>query len=92
MQQLLTGILTSTTLKELLSALRDTLQSSNDEQDAIDRHMCELPVFGGTEPPGGTACVWSWDVDSLIVGTCISDFCIVSRAEHLASRVRYRTL
>ena len=86
------AVLASTTLVELLSELRETLSLPNDAQDAMDSWMTDLPTFGGDAPAGGTACVWSWDADSLIVGTCISEFCIVSRAEHLASRVRHQTL
>ena len=39
-----------------------------------------LPTFGGVEPED-TSEVWSWDVDSLIVGTCSDDLEIVSREE-----------
>lgn len=76
------GILAATNLEQLLDALRDTLELSHDEQGEID--MASLPLYGGDEPRN-TDCIWSWDAESLIVGTCAQDFKIVGRAEYLAS-------
>lgn len=61
-----------TTLDQLLAVM--TAMSHDD--DTID--MADLPVFGGPEPEN-TMGVWSWDAERLIVGTCSSDFEIVSR-------------
>ena len=42
--------------------------------------MTDLPAFGG-EDPDDTHGVWSWDAGRMIVGSCPSDFEIVSRNE-----------
>lgn len=68
----------ATSLTALLAALRDTRNLTSDEQDEID--WTSLQTFGGDEP-ASTSGMWSWDADSLIVGTCAADIKIVSRAE-----------
>ena len=62
-----------TTLDQLLAVMT---AMSHDDYDTVD--ITNLPVFGGTEPHN-TLGVWSWDAEHLIVGTCSSDFEIVSR-------------
>lgn len=62
---------------------RDQLDSLDDLLEAMLEGVDvgpwdDLPVFGG-EDPEDTRCVWSWDVDRMIVGTCADDLEIVSR-------------
>ncbi|MGH1450235.1 MAG: hypothetical protein ACRBBM_12570 [Pseudomonadaceae bacterium] len=72
----------ATTLKGLLTELRNMTQ---DELDQID--MSSLPTFGGEEPNLNQGEIWSWDENSLLVGTQVGtgefagDFEIVSRDE-----------
>ncbi len=75
------NIAAATSLNTLMQALRDTRKLSDEYQDAID--WTGLPVFGGDEPDS-TAEVWSWDADSLLVGTCADDLKIVTRADWAA--------
>ena len=71
-------IAAATDLTALLEAMRETRELPADAQAEID--WTDLPVFGGEEPDS-TLEVWSWDIDSLIVGTCADDIKIVSRAD-----------
>lgn len=62
-----------------LSDLRDAM-IEHDPQ-VLDQHeqwSSSLPTFGGEEPDD-TAQVWSWDEDSLLVGTCADDLDIIPR-------------
>ena len=72
------NIAAATSLTALMQALRDTRSLTSEEQDEIN--WTDLQTFGGDEP-ASTAEVWSWDADSLLVGTCADDLEIVSRAE-----------
>ncbi len=72
------NIAAAATLAALMQALRDTRSLTSEEQDEID--WTDLQTFGGDEPDS-TRGVWSWDADSLLVGTCADDLKIVSRAE-----------
>jgi len=70
-----------------LAELRDELVADGKRQDRWDHifppqtfDWTDLPVFGGVEPTD-TAGVWSWDADSLLVGSCAGDLLILSRAE-----------
>lgn len=71
----------ATNLKDLLIELRSM---SQDELEQVD--MANLPTFGGDEP-SDTSAVWSWDADSLLVGSQVGtgefagDFAIVRRDE-----------
>ena len=71
----------ATNLKDLLSELRGM---TAEELEQID--MSSLPVFGGEEPELSQG-VWSWDENSLLVGTQVGtgefagDFAIVRRDE-----------
>jgi len=60
-------------LNELMEYLRRAEGSSVDWTD--------LPTFGGEEPRD-TLGVWSWDEDSLLVGTCADDLEVVARSEY----------
>jgi hypothetical protein len=71
-------IAAATNLAALLAALRDTRDLPAEAQAEID--WSDLPVFGGEESDS-TLGVWSWDAESLIVGTCADDIKIVSRAD-----------
>lgn len=75
------NIAAATSLNTLLQALRDTRSLTSEQQDEID--WTSLQTFGGDEP-ASTAEVWSWDADSLLVGTCADDIKIVSRADWAA--------
>ena len=49
--------------------------------DVLDIHGCwrsDLPSFGG-EAPSDTAGIWSWDEESMIVGSCADDLQIEGR-------------
>jgi len=48
--------------------------------DIDDQTMSDLPTFGG-DMPSDTTHVWSWDEDSLLVGTCSDDYGIMTRKE-----------
>ena len=72
-----TRIESAATLADLLDALRETRDLDGEDRDEIDWSM--LPTFGGEEPDS-TRGVWSWDTESLIVGTCADDIKIVNRA------------
>lgn len=71
----------ATNLKDLLNELRNMTAEELEQMD-----MASLPTFGGEEP-SDTSAVWSWDADSLLVGTqvgtgeFVGDFEIVSRDE-----------
>ena len=79
-----------TTLEELVNVLRETDRCADfeDYEDLSERtgiamnhgklDWTELPTFGGEEP-SSTLEVWSWDADSLLVGTCTDDLSIVAR-------------
>ena len=72
------NIASAATLAALMQALRDTRSLTSEEQDEIN--WTDLQTFGGDEPDS-TLGVWSWDSNSLLVGTCADDLKIVSRAE-----------
>ena len=72
------AILTARNLSDLVEALRQTCALSPDDQDAID--WSELPTFGGAEP-ADTQGVWSWDADSVLVGSCADDLKVIGRGE-----------
>ena len=72
------AILTARNLSDLVEALRQTRSLSPEDQAAID--WSELPTFGGAEP-ADTSGVWSWDADSLLVGTCADDLEVVDRSD-----------
>lgn len=70
----------ATSLKDLLIELRNM---STEELEQVD--MSSLPTFGGEEPDLDMGGIWSWDADSLLVGTQVGtgefagDFEIVRR-------------
>lgn len=64
-------------LGDLVEALRSTRVLSDEDQARID--WTELPTFGGAEP-SDTRGVWSWDDESLLVGSCADDLEVVDRA------------
>lgn len=68
----------ATTLEELLGLLRDAEAEAPKVVQRFD--LSSLPSFGG-DWPDDTHCVWSWDADRLLVGTCIADMHIVDREE-----------
>jgi len=70
MKLILTDITTLPELKMFLEEL------PKDQHDYID--WSSLPTFGGDEPDDTTE-VWSWDEENLLVGTCCSDWEIISR-------------
>lgn len=72
------NIAAAASLNALMQALRDTRQLSDEDQDSIN--WTDLQTFGGDEPDN-TAEVWSWDADSLLLGTCAEDLKIVSRTD-----------
>ena len=72
------AILTARNLSDLVEALRQTRALSPEDQDAID--WSELPTFGGEEP-ADTQGVWSWDEDSVLIGSCADDLKVVDRSE-----------
>ena len=49
--------------------------------NAYGDFLANLPTFGGDDPATGTECVWSWDADRLLVGTCRDNLQIVSRED-----------
>lgn len=65
-------------LGDLVEALRSTSELSEDEQDRID--WTDLPTFGGAEP-SNTLGVWSWDHESLLVGSCADDLTVIDRPD-----------
>ena len=68
----------ATTLAALMSALQATAALPDEDQAEID--WTDLPTFGGAEPDD-TDGVWSWDAESLLVGTCAADLKIEPRDE-----------
>lgn len=71
-------------LEDLLECIRcfADVVDELDEDDAEamkDQDRGEYKIFGG-EAPKSTIGVWSWDADSLLVGTCYADMKIVPRA------------
>lgn len=67
-------------LDALLDALSELDASGVDSEASGLVDLTNLPTFGGTEPENTTG-VWSWDEDSLIVGTCLDDLRIVTRED-----------
>ena len=59
-----------------------TAMARNDPSVMHARHpeqwSDELPTFGGKEP-NCTVGVWSWDEESVLVGTCADDLKILPR-------------
>jgi len=82
MKLILTDITTLPELKQFLEEL------PKDQHDYID--WSSLPTFGGEEPDDTTE-VWSWDEENLLVGTCCSDWEIISRTAWTIAidRVKY---
>ena len=76
------------TMPNTLETLYDLMRARDDDAWRAaglpiahgEQDWTSLPTFGGAEPPT-TDGVWSWDADSLIVGTCADDLEIVPR-EH----------
>lgn len=62
-------------LKQLLVLLKNERRTA---EELEERDWTSLPTFGGEEP-ADTFCVWSWDAENLLVGTCADDFRIVAR-------------
>ena len=61
---------------ETLEDLLDMIKTC----DIDDQEMSDLPNFGG-EMPSDTTHIWSWDEERLLIGTCQSDYQIISRKE-----------
>ena len=70
------------TLRELYDQLLLTRDMTDEENDTLN--WTNLPVFGG-DAPRNTDCIWSWDADSLLVGSCADYLRTVSRAEYFAA-------
>lgn len=64
-----------------LLELKSALEAIADAGCSGDIEGSDLPLFGGPEPSTGTAGVWSWDEDDLLVGDSWSELRIVSRQE-----------
>lgn len=75
-------VMQAPTLDALLAALR-AVEDAGLDTDEIGADMSALPLFGGDEP-ASTSEIWSWDADRLLIGTCISDMEIISRADWAA--------
>ena|SRR5579864_5245303 len=65
----------ATNLHDLLASLQSLEALIDDSEEdwqhvlaGYDIDICELPNFGGAEPTS-TLEIWSWDTDSLLVGT-----------------------
>jgi len=61
---------------ENLDDLLDHIMSN----DIDDQTMSDLPTFGG-DIPSDTTHIWSWDEERLLVGTCSTDYGIMTRKE-----------
>lgn len=78
--ELTNRIAAAKTLAQLQTVIVSGL-AQMDEQDAKNYDLSGLPTFGG-EAPQDCYGVWSWDVNSLLVGDgAVRDWRIVSRQE-----------
>jgi len=67
-----------------ISSLSDLLEAIiiDDERFVTNGDWSSsMPSFGGDEPEE-TAGVWSWDAESVLIGTCLDDIEIISREEY----------
>ena len=67
-------------LEELLEILKANGDWAGSPQNHGELDYSSLPTFGGDEP-SNAAGIWSWDEDSVIMGSCSDDFCIESRSD-----------
>lgn len=70
----------ATSLTALLEAMREIQAECSEtgaDQEAV-YDATSLPTFGGPDIRDTTE-VWSWDVENVLVGTCVDDMEIVSR-------------
>ena len=61
---------------QMIELIRDDCAENNTPLDEVD--YTDLPTFGGDEP-ADTSGVWSWNEQSLLVGSCLDDFEIIDR-------------
>lgn len=69
---------TAKNLIELKALLEESAKIERDWDADLRIDWTNLPTFGGPDPDD-TVGVWSWDADSLLIGTCVDDLAIVPR-------------